>query len=415
MRALVFLSLLPVFLVTPVSCAVSTETGRDTAGARSVVLVLVDELAWEEVRETPSLEEAFSEGAVANLSTAQGAEPEDPRMNYALLGAGSRTNTSLLPENLPQKAPELAEAFEGPAASIQPGALGEALSEAGVTVAAVGERARLAVMDLEGRVPRSYKSSEPTASSRAALEAGAEFVAVEAGSPEEAGRIATAAQGAGAVVAVASPNVPAGSANLTPFVVNTPRQGGLLYSPTTRTKGLISSVDVAPTLLGQLGIEVPPEMQGRAAGIRPGAAETAIRLDERLSFVAEERFLVWLLVGAAMAVGASLAILWKRKAGAVYALLVLAALPGGALVAAAAPISNAFAVALLTLFLGAALAGMIWRNVGSGAVRISGVYLAVSALILADTPTGGTLMKFSTLGYDPAQGTRFNGIGNEYP
>ncbi|MGF1473692.1 MAG: hypothetical protein ACFB50_18370, partial [Rubrobacteraceae bacterium] len=28
--------------------------------------------------------------------------------------------------------------------------------------------------------------------------------------------------------------------------------------------------------------------------------------------------------------------------------------------------------------------------------------------------TGGTLMKFSTLGYDPAQGTRFYGIGNEY-
>ena len=238
-------------------------------------------------------------------------------------------------------------------------------------------------------------------------------MAVEAGGPEEAGRLSGVAREAGAVVAVASPNPGAGSANLTPFAL-TGAGEGLLYSPTTRTRGLISSTDVAPTLLARLGTDPPPEMQGRAASVRPGAVGAAVRLGERLSFVAEGRFSVWLLVGVAVFAGASLAVLRERKAGAVYALLVLAALPAGALVVAAVPITNVLGVAFLTLSVAVVLAALFWRLSGSDAGRVSGVFLVVSAGILADTLTGGTLMKLSTLGYNPAYGTRFYGIGNEY-
>lgn len=416
MRALVLLSLLPVLLTASVSCAASSEGDQNVFEARPLILILVDELTWEEVQETPSLGRTFDEGAVANLSTAQGAAPANLRTGYVLLGAGSRTDTSLLPENLPQETTKLPEAFRGPATSIKAGALGEALEEDGVATAAVGERAELVVMNREGRV-RSYDSPEPLESLFEALADGAEFVTVDADSPDEAGRISEATRKAGAVVSVASPNAPKSSANLTPFTVHSPdnpNEEGLLYSPTTRTRGLLSSADVGPTLLAQLGIDPPPEMQGRAASVRPGTVEAAARLDEQLSFVAEKRLLVWLLVGGAMLVGSALSILWKRKASAAYALLVLAALPAGALAVAALPVTNAFAVAILTLLLAGMLVGLFWRISGSMAARISGVYLVLSALILADTASGGTLMKFSTLGYDPVYGTRFYGVGNEY-
>ena len=115
-----------------------------------------------------------------------------------------------------------------------------------------------------------------------------------------------------------------------------------------------------------------------------------------------------------MLAGTLLAVLWKGKAGAAYALLVLAALPAGALAVAAIPTTSAFVVAFSTLFLSGTLAGISWWFSRTNVSRISGVFLLVSALILADTISGGALMKLSTLGYNPAYGTRFYGIGNEY-
>ncbi len=413
MRAFVFLSLLLVLLVTSASCAALSEVRQDIPETQPIALILVDELTWEEVLETSSLEKVFREGAVANLSTTQGAAPVGPRMGHVLLGAGSRVDASLLPESLPQRAGELPGAFRGPASSVQPGALGERLAEGEVATAAVGERARLVVMNREGRVSNTYEAPKTSENLEAALADGAGFVAVDAGGPKEAGRLSGIAREAGAVVTVASPTPPAGSANLTPFALVGAGEG-LLYSPATRTRGLVSSTDVAPTLLVQLGVDPSPGMQGRVAAVSPGSFGVAVRLDGRLSFVTEERFSVWILVGVAMLAGAAPAVLRKRKAGAVYTLLVLAALPAGALVVAAVPITNVLGVAFLTLSLAVVLAALFWRLSGSNAGRVSGVFLVVSALILADTISGGTLMKLSTLGYNPAYGTRFYGIGNEY-
>lgn len=407
--------MLPVLLAVSVSCATLPERDAGSSAAQPVVLVLIDELTWEKVEETPSLEEAFSEGAVANLSTAQGTAPTAPRMGYVLLGAGSRVDTSLLPEDLPEEPTEVPEAFGGPASSIEPGLLGEALSEAGVETATIGRRAKLVVLDPEDR-DLAYEGSQPVEHLEDALSEGAEFVAVDARSPEEAGRISAASQETGATVAIASPNAPNGSAssaNLTPFVLSGLGES-LLYSPTTRTRGLITSADVAPTLLARLGVEPPAEMQGRAAAGVAGAEASAERLDGRLSFVAERRFAVWLLVGLAMVLGTSLVMLWRGVAGAVYALLVLAALPAGALAVAAAQVTNAPIVAALTVLFAGALAALCRRLSGSVAGAVAGVFLVTAALILADAASGGMLMKFSTLGYNPAYGTRFYGIGNEY-
>ena len=386
-----------------------------------LVLVLVEELTWGEVREATPLTEDFDGTAVANLSTFQGAAPADPRMGYVLLGAGARVDSSLLPENLPEDPTELSAAFRGPAAAVRPGTFGEALDEAGVKTVAIGEKALLVTMDKEGRVPITYDAPAPSDSLEEALARDADFVAVQAGSIRQAGRLANVAGERGAEVAVASPGAPVGSAtgstNLAPFVLWGSGEG-LLYSPTTRTEALVAGIDVAPTLLARLGVEPPREMQGRPATVVPGgpaaAERLAERLGERLSFVAEKRSVVWISIAAVMVLCMLLATLWRGKTGASFVLLALAALPMGALVPGALPPTNVPAVIFSILASGGLLAAVARRFSGTVPGEISLVYLTVAAVILADTAFGGPLMKLSTLGYNPAYGTRFYGIGNEY-
>ena len=406
-RGLFFLGLAAMFLAA--FCGVASGN----ASRQPVVLVLVEELTWDEVREATPLTGDLDGTAVANLSTFQGAAPADPRMGYVLLGAGARVDSSLLPESPPENPTELSAAFRGPAAAVKPGALGKALDEAEIKTAAIGEKALLVAMDEKGRVPITYEALAPADSLEEALTRDADFVAVQAGSMRQAGRLADTAGERGAEVAIASPNAPTGSANLAPFVLGGSGEG-LLYSSTTHTKALITGIDVAPTLLARLGVEPPREMQGRPATVVPGEPAAAERLGERLSFVAEQRGVVWVSIAAVMVFCMLLAAFLRGKTGASFVLLILAALPAGALISGALPLVNAPVVIFSTLALGGFLTAVAWRFSGSVSGTIALVYLAVAAAILADAAFGGPLMKLSTLGYNPAYGTRFYGIGNEY-
>jgi hypothetical protein len=152
-RALFLWILLPSFLA---AFAVSAASLPATAEPpqRPVVLVLVDGLSWEAVDSEPGLQETFSDGAAATLSVVQGTvPPDDPRFGYVFLGAGSRVDTRFLPEELPMDPGRIPGAFDGPASTVRPGSLGDALERAGIQTAAVGERARLVAMNSDGDVP----------------------------------------------------------------------------------------------------------------------------------------------------------------------------------------------------------------------------------------------------------------------
>ncbi|MEW6635407.1 MAG: hypothetical protein AB1425_01180 [Actinomycetota bacterium] len=371
--------------------------------------MLVEDLTWKEVEGSPVLDGLFENGAAANLSTAQGGPPPDPLTGYAFIGAGARTDTRVLPEKLPDDPAAIPGAFTGPASTVRPGSLGQALREEGLVAAAIGERARLAAMDRKGRVPLYYDGERPVGDLRRALEEGADLVAVSTRSVEEAAELVSAARGA--TVALASP----GPRSLTPFALG--GEEGLLYSPTTRTTGLISNADVAPTLLAALGVDPPAGMQGRVASVRPGEPEAARRLGERILFVARSRFEVWLMVGLAAGLAVAAlplirALRWRMDPGS--GVLVLAALPAGALLAAAVPVTNTPAVAALTLLFAAALTVISSLVSKTGSDTLAGVCLGTATLVLADAAFGGPLMRLSTLGYNPGYGARFYGAGNEY-
>jgi hypothetical protein len=381
-----------------------------------VVLVLVDGLAWETVEREPGIRGAFRDGASATLSVVQGTEsPDDPRFGYVFLGAGSRVDTRFLPEELPTDPAQIPGAFDGPASTVHPGSLGDALQRAGIRAAAVGDRARLVAMDSDGDVPLRYEGSDPLGDLEAALDDGAGFVAVDAEDPPQAAGIVEAARSTGAVVAVAAPNGPPETPNLTPFALVRPGgERGLLYSPTTRTEGLLTNADVAPTLLALLGAPVPPEMSGRVAELRPGGPESAELLQRRLWFVKESGFRVWGVVGALWAGALAVGILRGGRRGASTVVLALAALPAGALLAAAVPVTGVLPVAALTALFAGALTALSWRLSGKFVGALALVSLATAVLVALDAAAGGALERFSTLGYNPATGTRFYGVGNEY-
>jgi hypothetical protein len=414
-RAL-FLWILPSFLLATIALSASPPPATAAPPARSVVLILVDGLSWKAVEKEPGLQRTFSDGGAATLSVIQGTTPpDDPRFGYVFLGAGSRVDTRFLPDELPTDPSRIPDAFDGLAQTVRPGSLGDALERAGVQTAAVGDKASLIAMTSDGEVSRGYEGACPLAGLDEALADGAGFVAADAEDPQQAAELVEAARETGAAVAVASPNGSPGTPNLTPFALVRPgKGGGLLYSPTTRTEGLLTNADVAPTLLDALGVTVPPEMNGRAAEVRPGRAESVELLQRRLWFVEDKGFLVWGVVGALWVLALAAGVLCGGRRGASRAVLALAALPAGALLAAAIPVTGVLPVGALTVLFAGGITTLSWRLSGSFAGALAWLAPATAALVVADAAAGGALERFSTIGYNPATGTRFYGVGNEY-
>ena len=155
-------------------------------------------------------------------------------------------------------------------------------------------------------------------------------------------------------------------------------------------------------------------MAGRPVEVRPGQAEHAESLQRRIWFTEESGLRVWAAVGVAWALGLVAAILRYGKRGASAAVLSLAALPAGALLAAVFPVTGVLPVAALTALFAVGLTALCSRTSGSFAGALARVCLATSALVILDAVTGGAFSRFSTIGYNPATGTRFYGTGNEY-
>ncbi|HEY4996647.1 MAG TPA: hypothetical protein VII03_01550, partial [Solirubrobacteraceae bacterium] len=190
--------------------------------------------------------------------------------------------------------------------------------------------------------------------------------------------------------------------------------GRELSSQSTNERGLIASIDLAPTILRHLGIATPTEMRGKPIEADGALSESALR-----AFVARLRVLggrrlstLGFLLGAwALLIG--LCSPWPRaRARALRAggLGVLWA-PVAVLVPAAFLPSAAveyLTVTLLCLALGAASDLLIPWPRAMLAPAVVGV-LALTVDALAHTQ----LLVRSMLGPNPILGARFYGIGNE--
>jgi hypothetical protein len=191
--------------------------------------------------------------------------------------------------------------------------------------------------------------------------------------------------------------------------------GHELSSQSTNERGLIASFDIAPTILGQLGLTpLPPDMRGKPIET-DGALHSArlLALMARLRVIAGRRLsALGCLLGAWLLL-LLLSLPWRRarswavRAGAIGVLWA----PIAVLIPAALEPSAALeytTIALACLFLGALTdLAMPWPLAVIPPALASVVVLTVDAL------AGTQLLVRSLLGPDPILGARFYGIGNE--
>ncbi|HHT72320.1 MAG TPA: hypothetical protein GX008_01230 [Firmicutes bacterium] len=193
---------------------------------------------------------------------------------------------------------------------------------------------------------------------------------------------------------------------------------GLLTSPTTKWPGIITNMDIAPTVLELLGLNPPLFMIGSGASVLPmplGSAQGHVeQLEQKLLWLSAYRGpvlrgLVGTQIGVYLAALAAMTLDTKLPGGLVsliQLLLILAlAVPAYLLVMplgvwAALVLTGAL---VLVKFISRAF---LWM--------VAGVGLITALLVGLDTLTGSSLMRFSFLGYDPIGGARFYGLGNEY-
>lgn len=190
--------------------------------------------------------------------------------------------------------------------------------------------------------------------------------------------------------------------------------GTTLYSDSTRTEGLVSSTDVAPTLLGRLGVPVPDDMTGQSIEARGDAspADLSARRN-RLTDLGPRRWaVIWLGLIGAVAIG-GIAGLARRDARLPGRVVLLAAmwLPSVLLLtgrlAPSAPVEGLIvAVACAALALAADRARPWPLSLVLPAAVAVGLHVA-------DLSLGLELLSRSLLGPNPVLGSRFFGAGNE--
>ncbi len=411
-----------------------------------------------------------------------------------------------------------------------PGLLGQTASAAGVRTAAVGNSdlpgeprrvAALMVMDERGLVGGGVVGEETqvkdaaapygvrtdwavvTAAVRELLSGGARLVAVEAGDTARAALFATQAAPEAAVahrrealrrawmgVEGLTSVIDLNTDTLLVLTTGAPSQvsgewpdsqgfglvlgrgrgfsPGPLCGPTTRRAGLVSNIDVAPTIAGLLSLDLGPEALGRPFG--PSAPSGAVRdtisrgvsgsdaeactpagLSGLASFYRDSvradllrpRAIQVYVTLDVLALLAAVALWWNRALAANpkarhrggppaqrplrLAFLVLAAAPAAFLLGAAlepmfsrvsflswrpqAPYLLGFALSVLLLAgAGSSLAVLTNRPAAAAAAICAITVVAV----LADLSTGARAAPDSVFGYSLASGSRYYGIGNEY-
>ncbi|MDP1820880.1 MAG: hypothetical protein Q8K58_13465 [Acidimicrobiales bacterium] len=230
-------------------------------------------------------------------------------------------------------------------------------------------------------------------------------------------------------VLLISPYHPADQVRLTAAALRAPGiQPGLLQSASTRRPGLVTLVDVAPTILDLAGAEAPESMEGRRferAG--DGAAtgkERAADLDEidqaaryrdrmvapvALAFVALQA-LLWFAAAFALSRGTRRA----RRLVSLAALAMLAYLPATYL-AGLVPFHDVSTLAYWGFVIGVAAALAIGASLAGARETLDPLLLVlggVFGLLVVDMLLGAPLQLNTVFGYSPTVGGRFAGMGN---
>ncbi len=195
-----------------------------------------------------------------------------------------------------------------------------------------------------------------------------------------------------------------------------PGGGGGVRSPTTRRPGLVTAIDIAPSVLAWIGATVPPEVHGQPI-TREGRRDAAglARLRARLGVIAGRRWPTidaFLLAWLAVILGAGAA---GRARGRRLALRLggLAALWTPCSVLVAGALAPPRAVEILVVVGGAFLLAVLNDRLVPWPRAPVAPATAMAVAYAVDLALGSPLIAVSLLGPNPIAGSRFFGVGNE--
>ena len=341
-----------------------------------------------------------------------------PAQTFLDISQGNRVNESLYDDDLPPVyvkegevprdlwARTLRRADSAPA-NIAPGLLASTLIEAGVPVATQSgsDLASLLAVDREGMVRVASDGS-----CELGCDAGFSLVRARVGELPE---LVQALDGDDLLIALA-----AGSRSeqaLLPVGIAGQGFEGNLTSASTRTDGVVTATDIAPTVLEAFGVPTPDEVNGSEitsedARDPEAVADLQARLDDRPSrdLVVLLPLGAWLLVTGLAALG-----LRRRGAAAALRLLGLATAWAPSLLLVAAGLGASEPASALLTGIGSPILALATDRLLPGA---RGFALACAITVGAhavDVVAGSPLTMLSVLGPNPGGGVRFFGIGNE--
>lgn len=190
---------------------------------------------------------------------------------------------------------------------------------------------------------------------------------------------------------------------------------GLLNSGTTKWPGLITNMDVAPTILELLRLDYRPFI-GRPALVEPisgGKSKLTLMLEKiEVLFQQRSQVLRVVVVTQILVYGLILASLILNHSLPGWALWILQT---SLLVLMSVPLSLLLWDQSKYLVLAVPLLLIIFALRTTQPLKLMGAVALLTAVAISiDVLRGSWLMRYSPLGYDPVGGARFYGIGNEF-
>ncbi len=210
---------------------------------------------------------------------------------------------------------------------------------------------------------------------------------------------------------------------LAPLLIQGPGyRSGLLTSPSTRRMGVVTLADVAPTILGIFGIDVPPGMTGRrihSCAPHLQNLEHLLRLNAESIMQADRLPLMRAssVVQSILVILATLVIVAypheKLMRAARWAAVLPAVVPLAMLYMPAFYRGGLAGSAVILCALVAAAAAFLVLRFESPSRALMWTCGLLAASLLVDLARGAALIKWSVAGYSLADGARYYGIGNE--
>ena len=411
---------------------------------RQVILVVTAERSYDQALGDPLLMQLARAGGLGLVTTSGGAD--DAPRTAVNLGAGRSSLDS------PSGAVPFQERdggltvdaapYRAAAGDAVPGFLGSSLAQAGLGVAYIdtgsgaGEVAMLTAMDRDGLIPSVYldgsSASDVLPDEASDILRNSDLVVVP--NPEllsvaledtEAGEVLVVVVGAGA-----SEDMRDRGDAVAPIVVARGAPNELLggggdptglTSSTTRLDGVVSDVDVAPTILDFLGVPIPREMVGEP--IRSSDAPPSDLHERYLEFrdvVGPVGAAILALALASLFAGLAAVFLFRHPAPWLAGAIALAMLASLALFVATTPASIlptlSYAIVTGCLVVVAALVLTVALFRGRRDPRAAVATAAVSGLVLVvlDGVFGWPSQLTPLLGGAALEGERFFGLGNAH-